>query len=120
MSEQNTRRMLLENLYQLTKLALRQAKIEYVEALNSTLAERETVLATMWGYDPQQGLPEIAPDSKLVKKPEPNAEDNELFEEIRDLDRQLVSVLKHNMNKLNRSEERRVGKECRSRWSPDH
>ena len=24
------------------------------------------------------------------------------------------------MNKINRSEERRVGKECRSRWSPYH
>ena len=28
--------------------------------------------------------------------------------------------LKHNKNRNGRSEERRVGKECRSRWSPYH
>ena len=29
-------------------------------------------------------------------------------------------VLKHRLRKEGRSEERRVGKECRSRWSPYH
>ena len=29
-------------------------------------------------------------------------------------------VLKSDLKSLRRSEERRVGKECRSRWSPDH
>ena len=31
-----------------------------------------------------------------------------------------VLLLDINMPKMNRSEERRVGKECRSRWSPYH
>ena len=33
--------------------------------------------------------------------------------------KKLVEIGKNN-NKLTRSEERRVGKECRSRWSPYH
>ena len=32
----------------------------------------------------------------------------------------LDAITKKTMNKLHRSEERRVGKECRSRWSPYH
>src|SRR2546430_11010020 len=34
--------------------------------------------------------------------------------------RQLVEMLTAEKNRLGRSEERRVGKECRSRWSPYH
>ena len=30
------------------------------------------------------------------------------------------SIMKYLINKVDRSEERRVGKECRSRWSPYH
>ena len=33
---------------------------------------------------------------------------------------EAAQVLKHSLGDLNRSEERRVGKECRSRWSPYH
>ena len=32
----------------------------------------------------------------------------------------LINDLKRIINKIDRSEERRVGKECRSRWSPYH
>ena len=32
----------------------------------------------------------------------------------------MTELLKNNANQLARSEERRVGKECRSRWSPYH
>ena len=32
----------------------------------------------------------------------------------------LVTVLEDSQSRLERSEERRVGKECRSRWSPYH
>ena len=42
---------------------------------------------------------------------------------IEQLDRlmpELVEAKKHHDNEVSRSEERRVGKECRSRWSPDH
>src|SRR3712207_8477664 len=38
---------------------------------------------------------------------------------VRYLEEQIVSF-KINFENLNRSEERRVGKECRSRWSPYH
>src|SRR2546430_2906466 len=31
-----------------------------------------------------------------------------------------TEVVRHNQCQLSRSEERRVGKECRSRWSPYH
>src|SRR2546429_1795008 len=34
------------------------------------------------------------------------------------LDREVATVLEGEVSRLNRSEERRVGKECRSRWSP--
>ena len=34
-------------------------------------------------------------------------------------DRDVLSIIKK-INAFDRSEERRVGKECRSRWSPDH
>ena len=33
---------------------------------------------------------------------------------------ELFRLLPDNANKIYRSEERRVGKECRSRWSPYH
>ena len=32
----------------------------------------------------------------------------------------LEEQIQQQNNKINRSEERRVGKECRSRWSPYH
>ena len=32
----------------------------------------------------------------------------------------LMSPILNELKKLGRSEERRVGKECRSRWSPYH
>ena len=31
-----------------------------------------------------------------------------------------IGILQREAHQLNRSEERRVGKECRSRWSPYH
>ena len=36
------------------------------------------------------------------------------------LDRQLIALEEYHVPKRSRSEERRVGKECRSRWSPYH
>ena len=42
----------------------------------------------------------------------------EIQQMIRDLGKR-ISLLEKN-NKKDRSEERRVGKECRSRWSPYH
>ena len=36
-----------------------------------------------------------------------------------ELMRRILATCDNNLNEL-RSEERRVGKECRSRWSPDH
>ena len=38
----------------------------------------------------------------------------------RDVTRNLIALLLRRGYALNRSEERRVGKECRSRWSPYH
>ena len=38
-----------------------------------------------------------------------------------DVDRDLLDLLDvREINRVGRSEERRVGKECRSRWSPYH
>src|SRR2546429_7617274 len=34
--------------------------------------------------------------------------------------RRLLHVVRHDENRIARSEERRGGKECRSRWSPYH
>ena len=41
----------------------------------------------------------------------------ECREEFRKIDRMIY---KNSLKVLSRSEERRVGKECRSRWSPYH
>ena len=46
-----------------------------------------------------------------------------IFQEYRDCDKKKYTSLflsSLSSNKLCRSEERRVGKECRSRWSPYH
>ena len=32
----------------------------------------------------------------------------------------IAQLVEHDLAKVGRSEERRVGKECRSRWSPYH
>jgi len=47
----------------------------------------------------------------------PNHEPNPLLEENREF---IVSKVRDEQADLGRSEERRVGKECRSRWSPYH
>ena len=52
----------------------------------------------------------------LAAKPTPAGEVRQVFDNpTRTLDKLEVHV-----TTLNRSEERRVGKECRSRWSPYH
>src|SRR5256886_8640243 len=44
-----------------------------------------------------------------------------LLEELNDVETQEVSALTdEDVHRSGRSEERRVGKECRSRWSPYH
>ena len=42
------------------------------------------------------------------------------FEQYEELRREVPHLAMVNSNSVNRSEERRVGKECRSRWSPYH
>src|SRR5205823_11554880 len=42
-----------------------------------------------------------------------------LFFRLKDPDARQVTFVHHPVH-LHRSEERRVGKECRSRWAPDH
>ena len=39
---------------------------------------------------------------------------------LRDADLVLTGIVETNIYSTTRSEERRVGKECRSRWSPYH
>ena len=53
-------------------------------------------------------VPITFPDEKLEPPPPPETKVTELFE-----------IVENNME-VTRSEERRVGKECRSRWSPYH
>ena len=49
-----------------------------------------------------------------------------VFEKLNKIDKPLTRLMKKKREKTqinrikNRSEERRVGKECRSRWSPYH
>ena len=45
---------------------------------------------------------------------------DEKIEEITAKINDLKTVINGDENKITRSEERRVGKECRSRWSPYH
>ena len=44
----------------------------------------------------------------------------DLAQEMRDLLKQIAEDNQIQIEKMERSEERRVGKECRSRWSPYH
>ena len=49
-----------------------------------------------------------------------NSRITEAEEWISDLEDRMVEITATEQNKEKRSEERRVGKECRSRWSPYH
>ena len=44
----------------------------------------------------------------------------EISKKIKEQLKVEVEEIKNKYNRLPRSEERRVGKECRSRWSPYH
>ena len=61
---------------------------------------------------------EVFPDMDRQAKYKPQAE-NEFFADGRN-DRPIPAGTVARGNYFNRSEERRVGKECRSRWSPYH
>ena len=62
-------------------------------------------------------LERISPEALLLRVPINGVSSAEyevlLLENIRE-------EWNHNVSQLTRSEERRVGKECRSRWSPYH
>ena len=45
---------------------------------------------------------------------------NDAFEKREQILKLRMKVLKVEQERMDRSEERRVGKECRSRWSPYH
>ena len=57
----------------------------------------------------QQKLERIAEDKEKIKVQEKNMQEAKTDKEYREAE-----------SELKRSEERRVGKEWRSRWSPDH
>ena len=42
------------------------------------------------------------------------------YDHYKDIDKFIIIIYLINLNLIYRSEERRVGKECRSRWSPYH
>ncbi len=99
MSERIRQTELLNSLLELSKTAVRQAKIEHMDALPDTLAARERVLAELWGFDPEEGLPEEGPAEFGIPSPFDQAEP-ELLAEIRETDRQLQAVLQHNLGKI--------------------
>ncbi|MCB2210536.1 hypothetical protein KQI52_00325 [bacterium] len=99
MSESTRQNVLMSSLLELSKTALRQARIEHMDALPETLAERERVLAELWGFDPEEGLPEEGPAEFGIPSPFDHAEP-ELLAEIRETDRQLQEVLQHNLGKI--------------------
>ena len=49
-------------------------------------------------------------------------ENNNKYSNTSEIDQELEEIIKNQSAKIKiiRSEERRVGKECRSRWSPYH
>src|SRR5579884_4562669 len=57
-------------------------------------------------------------ESKSAMKPHQRPYFTEMLQLIRD--KEIDGILCWHINRLVRSEERRVGKECRSRWSPYH
>src|SRR5438034_3169221 len=61
-------------------------------------------------------------DRELKGEPMDAAQARAIYEEIvrRKRDPALIELAGHGLLRARRSEERRVGKECRSRWSPDH
>ena len=65
-------------------------------------------------------------NNKIVMGSEENLNDSDCFEYEIGLSNELLGKILVNISKENimdfvlRSEERRVGKECRSRWSPYH
>ena len=71
---------------------------------------REAGIMEQWGTGIQRVFEQIA-DAGL---PEP------VIEEVQDRVRVTIHVASHDPGHDDRSEERRVGKECRSRWSPYH
>jgi hypothetical protein len=89
----------LESLRDLTRLALRQAKIMHTDGLQVTLDKRERELALLWGLDPDAGLPAPTPENQAIR-PNIAPEFEGLAEEIRSLDKQLMSVLDFNMTKI--------------------
>ena len=62
----------------------------------------------------------IAFDSALQKMKCPFCDTEFEMETLASYDNELKNEPEENMSWDDRSEERRVGKECRSRWSPYH
>ena len=104
----------------------RQHKRTKRESLDSAMALQELVqmgvsnIITFDAHDPRvqnaiplNGFDNFMPTYQFVKA---------LFEHDKDikLDKDHLMVISPDEGAMNRSEERRVGKECRSRWSPYH
>ena len=62
---------------------------------------------------PVSQYPNIAPPQVTVSATYPGAT-------AKTVEDSVISIIEQEMNGATRSEERRVGKECRSRWSPYH
>src|SRR2546426_7838643 len=66
----------------------------------------------------QTGDPGLRPESKRDRSPGHDEQDTERTADARAAGKHLLD--EHHSRHRDRSEERRVGKECRSRWSPYH
>src|ERR1035441_6552635 len=101
--------------------------------MNTTTHYNETPLAEVAppsqnGHPAADGLESSELNAQLVQDNARLAQENAKLQQERDLLRVVIDNLpdyiyakdKQGRFVLNRSEERRVGKECRSRWSPYH
>src|SRR5687768_17625126 len=90
------------NPYQAQEDALRVKQRELLDSYNRDKAAGNAL--------PDDGIQDLADKAA-------SAYSKELNFSLSDGERQLLMLIEE---AFNRSEERRVGKECRSRWSPDH
>ena len=93
---------------------MRKRNVQILFRLTEEEAEHLNEIVRKSGRSKEAFLREMVRGYQLCEKPDP-----EFYKMMREL-----SAIGNRINQLavkaNRSEERRVGKECRSRWSPYH
>ena len=125
--------MTTQNLWDAAKAVLRGKFIAiqaYLKKQETSQIDNQTLLLKQLEKEDQK-TPKVSRRKEIIKfRSEINEKEMEetttkinktkswIFEKINKIDKPLARLIKKNRKK--RSEERRVGKECRSRWSPYH